>query len=53
MHIVAPGNAAPDGEFTFEMQPRSDNGRIVKFALRARDAELLKEALVAYLKDQK
>lgn len=53
MHIITPGKTAPDGEFNFEMQPRSNGARIVGFSLHARDAELLRNALDAYLKDQK
>lgn len=49
MHVIAPGEAGPDGEFTFELQSRANNSRIVKFSLTAQDAELVKKAVEAYL----
>ena len=50
MHVMNPGETAPDGDFTFELQPRYNSGRIVKFALIPTDAELLHKQLGAYLK---
>jgi len=50
MFIIKPGATAVDGEFTFDMQPRANAARTVRFALEAKDAELLHAALDAYLK---
>jgi hypothetical protein len=52
MCVISPGSTAPDGEFTFELQPRYNPGRTVKFALIPSDAETLQRALSAYLKEQ-
>jgi hypothetical protein len=51
MHLMNPGSTAPDGDFTFELQPRFNAGRIVKFALLPRDADMLHKALGAYIKE--
>lgn len=53
MHLINPGSTHTDGDFTFEMQPRYNPGRTVKFALIPTDASALHEALGAYLKAQK
>lgn len=53
MHVIAPGKAATDGEFTFELQPRSNGARVVRFSLKAQDAESIKKAIEAYLKELK
>lgn len=52
MAIIDPGTTAPNGEYTFELQPRYNPGRTVKFALIPSDAEKLCRALKAYLDDQ-
>lgn len=53
MHVIAPGKLADDGEFVFELQPRSNGARVVKFSLKAQDAESIKKAVEAYLKELK
>lgn len=53
MFLINPGTAAPSGEFTFELQPRLNAGRTVKFALSPQDALALKDALVEYFKVQR
>jgi len=53
MHVIAPGKAASDGEFVFELQPRSNGARVVRFSLKAQDAESVKKAVEAYLKELK
>jgi hypothetical protein len=50
MHLMNPGSTAPDGDFTFEMQPRYNSARTVKYALTAQDVELLHRKLGEYLK---
>lgn len=52
MHVIQPGSTASDGDYTFEMQPRFNVGRTVKFALIPSDAELLYKKLGEYLKAQ-
>ena len=52
MHVISPGSTATDGDFTFEMQPRYNPGRTVKFAVIPSDAEAVYKALGAYLKAQ-
>ena len=52
MSVVNPGKTGTDGDFNFEMQPRYNSGRIVKFALIPSDAEQLQRHLAAYLKEQ-
>jgi hypothetical protein len=49
----APGKLAADGEFVFELQPRSNGARVVRFSLKAQDAESIKKAVEAYLKELK
>lgn len=51
MNLVNPGTTAPDGDFTFEMQPRWNASRTVKYALTPKDAETLQKQLTAFLKD--
>lgn len=53
MFLINPGTAAPNGEFTFEMQPRANAGRTVKFALNPKDADDLRKALDEYFKVQR
>lgn len=53
MSVINPGTAASNGEFTFELQPRYNSSRVVKFALSAADAESLKKALEEYFKVQR
>lgn len=53
MFLIQPGAAAPNGEFTFEMQPRTNSSRTVKFALSPSDAHDLKKALEEYFKVQR
>jgi hypothetical protein len=53
MHVIAPGKLAADGEFVFELQPRSNGARVVRFSLKAQDAESIKKAVEAYLKELK
>ena len=53
MHVIAPGKAASDGEFVFELQPRSNGARVVRFSLKAQDAESIKKAVEVYLKELK
>jgi hypothetical protein len=53
MHLINPGATALDGDFTFEMQPRYNAARTVKFALTPQDAEMLHKKLGAYLKEQR
>lgn len=53
MFLINPGTAASNGEFTFEMQPRSNPARTVKFALNPTDANDLKKALDEYFKVQR
>ena len=53
MYLINPGTAAPNGEFTFEMQPRVNAGRTVNFALSATDAHALQKALTEYFKVQR
>ena len=50
MHIVDPGQATPVGEFSFEMQPRYNPARTVRFSLIPSDAEKLLNALETYIK---
>ena len=50
MFLINPGSTAADGDFTFELQPRENAARTVKFALQPRDAEDLHRALAAFLK---
>jgi len=52
MHLMNPGVTSANGDFAFEMQARSSEGRIVKFELQARDAEDLYAKLGEYLKNQ-
>jgi hypothetical protein len=52
MHIINPGSTAPDGDFTFELQPRYNVARTVKFALIPSDAESLYRKLGEYIKQQ-
>lgn len=53
MFLINPGTAAPNGKFTFEMQPESNPSRTVKFALSPKDADDLKKALDEYFKVQR
>lgn len=50
MHLINPGTTEGDGDFAFELTPRVDSGRIVKFALVPKDAEDLHRRLGEYLK---
>jgi len=52
MHIIDPGTTEVDGEFSFELQPRYNAARTVKFALIPSDAELLYKRLGEYLAAQ-
>ena len=52
MHVINPGQSTSDGEFSFEMQPRYNPGRTVKFALIPSDAEKLLKHLQQFVKDQ-
>ncbi len=52
MHVISPGSTAKDGDFTFELQPRYNPGRTVKFAVIPSDAEAVYKALGEYLKAQ-
>ena len=49
MHLINPGSTEADGDFAFELTPRVDSGRIVRFALQPRDAEDLHRKLGEYL----
>lgn len=49
MHLINPGTTTPDWDFTFEMQPRANAARTVKFAIIPQDAELLHRKLGEYL----
>lgn len=53
MFVINPGAAAPNGEFTFELQPRNNAARTVKFALSPSDALALQKALGEYFKVQR
>lgn len=53
MFVINPGTAASNGEFTFELQPRLNAGRTVKFALIPSDAEQIRQALDEYFKVQR
>jgi len=53
MHIIDPGAETSKGEFSFEMQPRYNPGRTVRFSLIPSDAEKLFKALAAYIEVQK
>lgn len=50
MAVINPGTTEGDGDFGFELQPRYNPGRTVKFALIPSDAEMLHAKLGAYLK---
>jgi hypothetical protein len=50
MHVINPGTTEVDGDFGFELQPRYNPGRTVRFGLIPSDAELLHKELGAYLK---
>jgi hypothetical protein len=50
MAVISPGSTEQDGEFSFELQPRYNPGRTVKFALIPSEAEQLHKELTAYLK---
>lgn len=50
MFLINPGEAADDGDFIFDMEPRVNAGRVVKFALNPQDAETLHKALGEFLK---
>jgi hypothetical protein len=49
MAIVDPGIVATNGEFTFEMQPRYNPTRTVKYTLTPKDAMLLRDAAIAFI----
>lgn len=53
MFVINPGTAAANGEFTFELQPRSNAARTVKFALSPQDADSVRKALEEYFKVQR
>ena len=53
MHIVDPGETTSTGEFSFEMQPRYNPARTVRFTLIPSDAEKMFKALEAYITAQK
>ena len=48
MSVIDPGEIK-EGEFTFEMQPRYNPARTVRFSLNTEDAERLLKALEEYL----
>lgn len=53
MALVSPGSTHVDADFTFSMQPRFNEGRVVQYALIPSDAEALHKALNEFLKNAK